>query len=58
MSSHDDTKETRTVGVDSLKALAHPLRVQIIEVLSMHGEQTSSSLAERLGDDVYRFWLG
>lgn len=45
-----DSTEHRTVGVDSLKALAHPLRVQIIEVLSMHGEQTSSSLAERLGE--------
>lgn len=50
MSNHDEHEATRTIGLDGLKALAHPLRVQIFEVLSMHGEQTASSLAERLGE--------
>ncbi|WP_035768432.1 winged helix-turn-helix domain-containing protein [Arthrobacter castelli] len=40
----------RTVDLTSLKVLAHPLRVQILERLSRHGAQTSSSLAEVLGE--------
>lgn len=40
----------RTVDLASLKALAHPLRVQILERLSRHGAQTASSLAEVLGE--------
>lgn len=39
----------RDVGVESLKALGHPLRVQILNTLSQFGPQTASSLAERLG---------
>ncbi len=42
--------EGRTADLDGLRALAHPLRVQIIEALSTYGEQTASGLAERLGE--------
>jgi DNA-binding transcriptional ArsR family regulator len=40
----------RTVDLASLKVLAHPLRVRILERLSRHGAQTSSSLAEEMGE--------
>lgn len=40
----------RTIDLESLKVLAHPLRVQIIDVLSMYGPHTASGLAERLGE--------
>ncbi len=33
-----------------LKALAHPLRVQLLEALSTYGPATASALAERLGE--------
>ena len=36
--------------MESLKALAHPLRVQILDTLSTYGEFTASGLAERLGE--------
>ncbi|WP_179872187.1 ArsR/SmtB family transcription factor [Microcella indica] len=47
-SAHDP--ETRIADLDGLKALAHPLRVQIIEALSTYGAQTASGLGERLGE--------
>ena len=40
----------RHVDVVSLKALAHPLRVQLLNMLSQYGPQTASGLAERLGE--------
>ena len=40
----------RIADLDGLKALAHPLRMQIIEALSTHGDDTASGLAERLGE--------
>lgn len=40
----------RALDLDSLKALAHPLRVQIFDVLSTYGCFTASGLAERLGE--------
>jgi DNA-binding transcriptional ArsR family regulator len=33
-----------------LKALAHPLRVQLLQVLSQYGPQTASSIGKRLGE--------
>ncbi|BCT76969.1 transcriptional regulator [Sinomonas cyclohexanicum] len=42
----------RTVDVASLKALAHPLRVQILETISRLGPQTSGTLAEILGEST------
>lgn len=40
----------RTLDVDSLKGLAHPLRVQLLDRLSVHGAATASQLAEALGE--------
>ncbi|QNE47167.1 helix-turn-helix transcriptional regulator [Glaciihabitans sp. INWT7] len=42
--------ELREIDLDSLKGLAHPLRVRIVDVLSSHGSLTASGLAERLGE--------
>jgi DNA-binding transcriptional ArsR family regulator len=55
MSENEDlgtgTRPTeRTVDLESLKALAHPLRVKIFDVLSTYGSFTASGLAERLGE--------
>lgn len=40
----------RTLDSGALRALAHPLRVRIYDILSQYGPQTASSLAERLGE--------
>lgn len=40
----------RQVGVEALKALAHPLRVRIFSELTSFGPATASTLAERLGE--------
>lgn len=40
----------RTLDLESLKGLAHPLRVQLLDALSVHGPATASGLAERLGE--------
>ncbi len=40
----------RTMDLESLKALAHPLRVKIFDTLSTYGCFTASGLAERLGE--------
>ncbi|WP_096422395.1 ArsR/SmtB family transcription factor [Microcella alkaliphila] len=45
-----DTTDGRVADLDGLKALAHPLRVQIIEALSTYGAHTASTLGERLGE--------
>lgn len=42
--------ENRTLDLDALKGLAHPLRVQILDALSIYGQFTASGLAERLGE--------
>jgi DNA-binding transcriptional ArsR family regulator len=49
---HEETPRAadRRIDMESLKALAHPLRVQILDVLSTYGAQTASGLAERLGE--------
>jgi DNA-binding transcriptional ArsR family regulator len=49
METHDAGHE-RITDLGGLKALAHPLRVRIIEALSTYGEQTASGLGERLGE--------
>lgn len=41
---------TRELDASALKALAHPLRVRIFDILSQFGPQTSSSLADLLGE--------
>ncbi|WP_194398262.1 ArsR/SmtB family transcription factor [Microbacterium atlanticum] len=40
----------RVLDAGALRALAHPLRVRIYDILSQYGAQTASSLAERLGE--------
>ena len=46
------TPPHRTVDVASLKGLAHPLRIQILETISRYGPQTAGTLAERLGEST------
>ncbi len=53
----DDQKPASTpnpfadaLGMEALRALAHPLRVQIMNELSDFGPATASGLAERLGE--------
>ncbi|MFF2009250.1 ArsR/SmtB family transcription factor [Streptomyces sp. NPDC058195] len=43
--------ETESVVLDAkgLRALAHPVRVQLVELLRSHGPSTATRLAERLG---------
>ena len=40
----------RNLDLESLKALAHPLRVKLLDALSTYGCFTASGLAERLGE--------
>lgn len=42
--------QARDLDLASLKALAHPLRIQIFDALSTYGSFTASGLAERLGE--------
>lgn len=48
--AHADRQPNREVDLASLRALAHPLRVRIIDALTTHGAHTASGLAERLGE--------
>jgi len=45
-----DRPQQRSLDMTSLRALAHPLRVRMLDVLSTYGPQTASGLAERLGE--------
>jgi DNA-binding transcriptional ArsR family regulator len=45
-----EVRTDRQLDMESLKALSHPLRVQILDTLSTFGEFTASGLAERLGE--------
>jgi DNA-binding transcriptional ArsR family regulator len=40
----------RSLDAGALRALAHPLRVEIYDILSQYGPQTSSSLASMTGE--------
>ncbi|WP_062377211.1 winged helix-turn-helix domain-containing protein [Demequina pelophila] len=42
--------EDRQVDPEALKALAHPLRVELFDRLAMYGPATASSLAKGLGE--------
>jgi DNA-binding transcriptional ArsR family regulator len=44
------TRERRVLDVAALRALGHPLRMRIFDILSQHGPQTSSTLAELTGE--------
>jgi DNA-binding transcriptional ArsR family regulator len=43
-------RDLRTLDIESLKGLAHPLRAQLLESLSAVGPATASQLGERLGE--------
>ena len=45
----DDT-QIRTLDAGALKALAHPLRARIFDILASQGPQTASSLAALVGE--------
>ncbi|MCU1423662.1 MAG: hypothetical protein JWN36_3313 [Microbacteriaceae bacterium] len=45
-----DLPPDRTLDLESLKALAHPLRLQLFDELSTFGPATASGLAEKLGE--------
>lgn len=42
--------DDRVLDAGALRALAHPLRVKIYDILSQYGPQTASMLAARLGE--------
>jgi DNA-binding transcriptional ArsR family regulator len=50
MDEPQQTFEPRRMDLEGLKALAHPLRVKIIDTLATYGSFTASGLAERLGE--------
>ena len=45
-----DLLATRPMDAAQLRALAHPLRLQLLEVLRVEGPATASQLARRLGE--------
>ncbi|WP_247828109.1 ArsR/SmtB family transcription factor [Arthrobacter antioxidans] len=47
---HPSDDGNRILDGAALKALAHPLRVQLLEVLSSYGPQTASSIGKRVGE--------
>jgi len=49
MHKHQSPNE-RVLDMAALKALAHPLRIEILDALSGFGPATASMLAERLGE--------
>lgn len=44
------TDEPRVLDVAALKALAHPLRARLLDLLSQYGPSTATSLGARLGE--------
>ncbi|MFF5300721.1 ArsR/SmtB family transcription factor [Streptomyces sp. NPDC013161] len=49
MQEHEERKQRR-LDARSLRGLAHPLRMQLLDALRQHGPATASQLAERLGE--------
>ncbi|MEW2618689.1 winged helix-turn-helix domain-containing protein [Streptomyces sp. NPDC048106] len=49
MTEHE-TPKPRRLDARSLRGLAHPLRMQLLDSLRIHGPATASQLAERLGE--------
>lgn len=45
-------RPTRRIDARSLRGLAHPLRMRIIERLRLYGPATSAKLSERLGEST------
>ncbi|MDH6118660.1 helix-turn-helix domain-containing protein [Kitasatospora sp. GAS204B] len=50
--SNEHPPSSRTVDPRSLRALAHPLRMRILDLLGDHGPSTSARLAEQLGENT------
>jgi len=50
MNTPAEQPPTRQIDLESLKGLAHPLRVTILDTLSTYGAFTASGLADRLGE--------
>ncbi|GAA3770314.1 helix-turn-helix domain-containing protein [Microbacterium kribbense] len=48
----DGQSTPRSIDGGALRALAHPLRVRIYDILSQYGPQTASSLAELTGEST------
>lgn len=48
----DGMRGQRVVEGNALRALAHPLRVQIFDILAQYGAQTASSLAQMTGEST------
>lgn len=42
--------ERRVLDVGAIRALGHPLRIAILDILTTHGAQTATSLSEQLGE--------
>jgi DNA-binding transcriptional ArsR family regulator len=42
--------ESRTAGVEALKALGHPLRARLFNLLSVYGAATATDLGKRIGE--------
>jgi DNA-binding transcriptional ArsR family regulator len=45
-----DVPTPKAISLDALRALAHPLRVQLFSALTSYGPATASALAVRLGE--------
>lgn len=50
MDANPTPNEPHVLDTGALRALAHPLRIEIFDLLTQHGPQTSSSLAEITGE--------
>jgi DNA-binding transcriptional ArsR family regulator len=48
----EHAKPTRLIDARSLRGLAHPLRVRLLELLKLDGPATSTGLSERLGENT------
>src|SRR4051794_15478416 len=50
MTTEQQPEPVRTLDAGALRALAHPLRVQLFNLLSFHGPATATALAARVGE--------
>lgn len=52
MTDEQHSEQSYEPDTGALRALAHPLRIEIYDLISQHGPQTSSSLAEHTGEST------
>jgi len=52
MTDQSSPRAERVLDAGALRALAHPLRVRLYDILSQYGPQTASSLAELTGEST------